>query len=134
MFDRGLQRIFKKMRVYAPMKRLSKTRAAFSLLELLAVVTILGIIAAMVLPRVLVSNDKTKEATCLHMRGEINMSVERYYIHTGTWPANDLSDIAADFDYFPSGIPTCPVTGQAYRLDPTTHRVIGHAGVGDHAP
>jgi prepilin-type N-terminal cleavage/methylation domain-containing protein len=116
------------------MKRSSKFRAAFSLLELLMVVTILGIIAAMILPRVVVSSDKTKEATCLHTRGEINITVERYYLHTGTWPANDLSDIGADTDYFPSGIPTCPVTGQAYRLDPVTHRVVGHAGVGDHTP
>jgi prepilin-type N-terminal cleavage/methylation domain-containing protein len=116
------------------MKRSTKIRAAFSLLELLMVVTILGIIAAMVLPRVVVSTDITKETTCHHTRAEINITVERYYLHTGTWPANDLSDIAADPDFFPEGIPTCPVTGQPYRLDPTTHRVVGHAGVGDHSP
>jgi prepilin-type N-terminal cleavage/methylation domain-containing protein len=116
------------------MKYSTRARAAFSLLELLAVVTILGIIAAMVLPRVVVSNDKTKEATCLHNRGEINMAVEQYYIHTGSWPANDLSDIRADLDYFPSGIPVCPVTGDAYRLDPTTHRILGHSGAGNHSP
>jgi prepilin-type N-terminal cleavage/methylation domain-containing protein len=116
------------------MNRSSKNRPAFSLLELLMVVTILGIIAAMVLPRFVVSTDKTKEATCLHTRGEINVTVERYYLHTGAWPANDLSDIGADPDYFPDGIPVCPVTGQAYRLDPTTHRVVGHDGVGNHSP
>lgn len=116
------------------MKQSTKIRAAFSLLELLMVVTILGIIAAMILPRVVVSTDKTKVATCLHTRGGINATVERYYLHTGNWPANDLSDIAADPDFFPDGIATCPVTGQAYRLDPATHRVVGHAGVGDHSP
>jgi general secretion pathway protein G len=116
------------------MKRHIRVRPAFSLLELLAVVTILGIIAAMVLPRVVVSNDKTKEATCHHSRGQINTAVEQYYIHTGAWPANDLSDIAADLNYFPSGIPTCPVTGEAYRLDPTMHRVVGHTGAGAHSP
>jgi prepilin-type N-terminal cleavage/methylation domain-containing protein len=109
-------------------------RTAFSLLELLAVVTILGIIAALILPRVVISTDKTKEATCQHSRGEINMAVEQYYIHNGVWPANDLSDIAADVDYFPNGIPACPVTGQTYRLDPATHRVVGHSGSGDHSP
>jgi general secretion pathway protein G len=122
------------MKVTAPMKQSTKTRPAFSLLELLMVVTILGIIAAMVLPRVVVSTEVTKEKTCHHSRAEINITVERYYLHTGTWPANDLSDIGVDPDYFPDGIPTCPVTGQAYRLDPTTHRVVGHAGVGDHTP
>jgi general secretion pathway protein G len=116
------------------MKCSTTHQSAFSLIELLAVVTILGIIAALVLPRITVSTDRTKETTCVHNRAEINISVERYYLHTGSWPANDLSDIAADLDYFPNGVPTCPSTGEAYRLDPTTHRVIGHAGTGDHAP
>ena len=116
------------------MKRHPRNQAAFSLLELLAVVTTLGIIAALILPRVVVSTDKTKEATCYHSRGVINTAVEQYYIHTGTWPADDLSDIAADLNYFPSGIPVCPSSGQPYRLDPMTHRVVGHAGVGDHTP
>jgi prepilin-type N-terminal cleavage/methylation domain-containing protein len=116
------------------MKQPLNHRAAFSLMELLAVVVILGIIAAMVLPRVVLSTDVTKEKTCNHSRGEINITVEQYYLNTGNWPANDLSDIGADLNYFPSGIPTCPVTGQPYRLDPTTHRVVGHMGASDHSP
>jgi prepilin-type N-terminal cleavage/methylation domain-containing protein len=116
------------------MNRLNQTRAAFSLMELLAVVVILGVIAAVVLSRVSTGNDKAKEKTCVHNRSEINITVERYYLHTGTWPANDLSDIGADATYFPDGLPTCPVTGAAYRLDPTTHRVVGHTGASDHNP
>jgi prepilin-type N-terminal cleavage/methylation domain-containing protein len=109
-------------------------RIAFSLLELLAVVTILGIIAALIVPRVVNSSDKAKVSTCSHSRAEINIAVEQYYIHTGAWPADDLSDIAADINYFPNGIPACPVTGQLYRLDPVTHRVLGHVSTGDHSP
>jgi general secretion pathway protein G len=108
--------------------------AAFSLMELLAVVIILGLLAALILPRVTTSNDVAKEKTCLHNRTEINITVERYYLHTGTWPASDLSDIGADVNYFPDGLPTCPVTGAAYRIDPATHRVVGHAAGGDHNP
>src|SRR4029079_17210201 len=89
------------------------------LMELLAVVTILGIIAAMVLSRVMVSTDEAKEKTCLHNRTEINVTVEQYYLHNGVWPANNLSDISADPNYFPDGLPTCPVSGQPYPLRPT---------------
>ena len=116
------------------MKRHTIHRTAFSLLELIAVVTILGIIAALVLPRVITGTDVTKVNTCHHNRAEINITVERYYLHTGGWPANDLSDIAVDLDYFPEGLPTCPSSGEAYRLDPATHRVVGHAGNNDHSP
>jgi prepilin-type N-terminal cleavage/methylation domain-containing protein len=107
-------------------------RFGFSLMELLAVVVILGVIAALVLPRVSSNNDLAKEKTCLHNRAEINIAVEQYYIHTGAWPANNLSDIGADPDYFPEGVPTCPVTGNAYQLDGTLHRVQGHTGPGTH--
>ena len=111
-----------------------KYRTAFSLLELLAVVTILGIIAALIVPRVNQGSDRAKEKTCLHNRAEINITIEQYYLNNNAWPANDLSDIGADLDYFPDGLPTCPVSGEAYRLDATTHRVVGHAGSADHSP
>jgi general secretion pathway protein G len=116
------------------MTRHGTIRSAFSLLEMLAVVAILGIIAALIVPRFLGSTDATKQATCHHSRAEINIAVEQYYLHTGGWPANDLSDIATDVNYFPNGIPACPVSGEPYRLDPTTHRVVGHAGASDHSP
>lgn len=116
------------------MRDRQKTRYGFSLLELLAVVTILALLAALILPRVSVDNDTAKKKSCNHNRTELNISVEQYYLSSGTWPANDLSDIATDANYFPNGLPTCPMSGAAYRLDPTTHRVIGHAGDSDHNP
>jgi general secretion pathway protein G len=99
------------------------TQRGFSLLELLAVVTILGIIAAIIVPRVTVSSDTAKQRVQEHHKATINSAVERWYISTSSWPANDLSDIAADTDYFPEGIPASPVDGSAYTLNATTHRV-----------
>jgi prepilin-type N-terminal cleavage/methylation domain-containing protein len=113
---------------------LKRSRPAFSLMELLAVVTVLGLIATLVLPRVITTTDVTKDKTCYHNRAEINITVERYYLHTGTWPANDLSDIGADPNYFPDGLPTCPTSGAAYRIDGTTHRVVGHTSSANHSP
>jgi prepilin-type N-terminal cleavage/methylation domain-containing protein len=98
-------------------------RTGFSLMELLAVVTILGIIAAIIVPRVTVSSDTAKQKVNAHNKATINAAVERYYIENGTWPADNLSDIGADADYFPDGVPTNPVTGAAYTLNSTTHRV-----------
>jgi general secretion pathway protein G len=109
-------------------------RAAFSLMELLAVVAILGILAALILPRVVGGNDMAKDKSCFHNRAEINITVEQFYLHTGAWPAGDLSDIANDPNYFPDGLPTCPVSGQPYRIEPATHRLIGHENSSNHSP
>jgi prepilin-type N-terminal cleavage/methylation domain-containing protein len=100
-----------------------RKRAAFSLMELLAVVTILGIIAAIIVPRVTVSSDTAKQKVNSHNKATINAAVERWYIEKGSWPANNLSDIGADANYFPDGIPTNPTNGAAYTLNATTHRV-----------
>jgi general secretion pathway protein G len=98
-------------------------RAGFSLMELLAVVTILGIIAAIIVPRVTVSSDTAKQKVSAHNKATINAAVERWYIEKGTWPAANLSDIGADTTFFPDGIPTNPIDSSAYTLDGTTHRV-----------
>lgn len=100
-----------------------KKRSGFSLLELLAVVTILGIIAAIIIPRVTVSSDTAKQRVRDHHKATINATVERWYIDKGKWPKNNLSDIGADLNYFPDGIPTNPVDNKIYTLNSTTHRV-----------
>jgi general secretion pathway protein G len=98
-------------------------KSGFSLLELLAVVTILGIIAAIIVPRVTVSSATAKTKVRDHHKATINAAVERYYIDNNTWPANNLSDIGANVNYFPDGLPTNPIDGTAYTLNATTHRV-----------
>ena len=108
------------------MSSIRSRRIGFSLLELMSVVIIIGIIATLVIYRIAPNTDLAKSQSCAHNRSEINSAVERWYIGRNTWPALDLSDLAADPNYFPEGIPVCPVTGAAYQLNATTHRVNGH--------
>ncbi|NOY43191.1 MAG: type II secretion system protein [Planctomycetes bacterium] len=98
-------------------------KGGFSLLELLAVVTILGIIAAIIVPRVTTSSDTAKQRVRDHQKATINAAVERWYVDKGSWPAVNLSDIGADVNYFPDGIPPNPVDNSAYTLNATTYRV-----------
>ena len=102
---------------------LRRRRKGFSLLELLAVVTILGVIAAVVVPRISSSKKGAQEEVNKQNISEINGAVERWYFEKGAWPKDDLSDIAADANYFPDGIPKNPVDDTVYVLDSTTHRV-----------
>lgn len=99
-------------------------RRGFSLLELLAVVTILGIIAVVVVPRVSVSSAKAKQEADRQNKAEINSAIERWYFEKGTWPATNLSDIGADVNYFPNGIPVNPTNGAVYTMDATKKRVL----------
>ena len=99
----------------------------FTLIELLIVVVILGILASVVIPRFYVSAADAKKNTCYQNKSSINSQVELYYFQQGAWPAADLSDIAADVNYFPDGIAACPVDASAYALDAVTNRVTGHA-------
>ena len=100
-----------------------RQRQGFSRLELLAVVTILGIIAVVVVPRISVSSTSAKTQSDKQNKSVINGAVERWYFEKGTYPAANLSDIGADITFFPSGLPTNPTNGAAYTLNAATNRV-----------
>ena len=82
---------------------------AFTLVEILFVIAVIGILAAIVIPRLMHSQVEAQEAACDANIANINTQVERWYFEKGSWPANDLSDIKADNNYFPNGIPVCPI-------------------------
>jgi general secretion pathway protein G len=101
-----------------------KRRTGFSLLELLAVVTIMGIIASVAMPRLSGQARTAKFKVCLQYVGDINSAIEKYYLDQGVWPTstNDLQDDR----YYPDVIPVCPATGLPYTIDGTRHAVIPH--------
>jgi prepilin-type N-terminal cleavage/methylation domain-containing protein len=101
-------------------------RRAFSLVELMAVVAILGVLAALIVPRVLGHHDSAKRSACLANQAEIELQVKLWRRNTGAYPAANLSNIGANISYFPEGLPTCPVDGSAYTIDTTSGLVIGH--------
>lgn len=101
-------------------------RRGLTLLELLAVVIIIGVLALVVIRRISVASEDVKKEACFHNKAVINKQVEQYFFETGGWPANSLSDIGNDPNYFPDGIPTCPVNGTSYTLNPLSKRVLGH--------
>ncbi len=98
----------------------------FSLVELMGVLAILGLLASVVLPRVLGSDESAKSAACATHKGDIEIQAELWMHNTGSWPAGNLGNIGADINYFPAGLPTCPVDGTAYTIDPLKGRVSGH--------
>ena len=99
-------------------------RHGFSLLELLAVTTIIGIIASVVLPRIGESASNAKGKVCLEYKAQLNVAAEKFFLANGRAPT--VVDQLQDEKYYGFTVPACPVDGIAYRLDPITGRVIGH--------
>jgi Tfp pilus assembly protein PilE len=104
----------------------SPKRAALSLMELLAAVTILAVLAAFIIPRVSTYCTNGNRYACWSDKGEIELQVRLWYRNKGSYPAANLSDIGAATAYFPQGLPTCPVDGTSYTIDTTTGKVTGH--------
>jgi type II secretory pathway pseudopilin PulG len=98
------------------------SRRAFSVIEFCAVSTIVAIIAAIVVPRVVVDDMVAKEKIRDHHAAAINVAVERYYSEHKSWPTG-VEELSGDPEFFPDGVPNDPVTGRPFVLDPQTHRV-----------
>jgi hypothetical protein len=101
-------------------------RIALSLMELMAAVVILAILAALIIPRVSTNSLNGNRYACWSDKGEIELQVRLWYRNKGSYPAANLRDIAADTAYFPQGLPTCPIDGTSYTIDTTTGKVTGH--------
>jgi len=108
------------------MNRICIRRTGLTLAELTAVVAILAILAALIVPRVIGPQDDAERTACFNNQAEIELQTKLWRRDTGSYPAANLSDITADPAYFPSGLPTCPVDGTAYTIDTTSGLVIGH--------
>lgn len=111
-----------------------KRETGFTLLEVMLVVILISILAAIVIPRFMVGSKRAKVQSCEMNRAIINTQVEVYYFSEGTWPIDDLTDIKTNYNYFPDGIPTCPVDETSYVLRTSPyHRISGHReGHGTH--
>jgi prepilin-type N-terminal cleavage/methylation domain-containing protein len=101
-------------------------RIAFSLTELIAAIAIIGVLAALVVPRLGSHQVGSKKSACCANQGDIELQVKLWRRNNGTYPAANLSDIGASTTYFPSGVPACPVDGTTYTINTITGLVNGH--------
>lgn len=116
------------------MKTANTKQSGFTLIEVLLVVVLISILAAIIVPRFTVGTKTAKVQACEMNRAIINTMVETYYFTESTWPLDSLADIKTNDNYFPDGIPTCPVDMTSYVLVPAPkHRISGHReGAGTH--
>lgn len=104
-----------------------RRRAAVSLLEMLAVVTLMGILAVIVIPRFSNQSGTAKKHSCSVQKYNIEVQCQLWRRQKNAPPTATLSNIGADTNYFPEGLPRCPVDNSTYSIDTSTLRVIGHS-------
>jgi len=93
----------------------------FTLLELLAVVTIIGVIAAITIPRISSSTHSAKEECSNQYRADLNAALERHHFDTDSFPP-DL-DALHTTGYYAEPIPLDPLTNLPFQFDVATGRV-----------
>lgn len=116
-----------------------KNERGFTLLEALLVVVIIGILAAVIVPRFLYAKSEAEAKTCRGNLATLNTQSEKFFMeHNDTWPGavpsdasyttsgDPMTDLTVDIgdsavlenEYFPDGAPTCP-SGGTYVFDET---------------
>ena len=110
-------------------------KKGFTLIEILFVIVVIAILAAIVIPRLTTTQSTAKENACDANKASMNTQIERYYFDTGSWPSSNLAEMIppTSYDYFPDGAPVCPVNSTAYNMATATHR-IHEEGTHDHIP
>ncbi|MFT5170285.1 MAG: prepilin-type N-terminal cleavage/methylation domain-containing protein [Candidatus Marinamargulisbacteria bacterium] len=122
-----------------------KTQQGFTLMEMLIVVTIIAILAAIVLPRFVTSSGQAKKSVHRSERQTINSQLELYFFHFGHYPEamtdggwglgdDDGNGKSPDWqEYWPEHVPTACNQGVPWqivdtigRIDTPAHDAAGH--------
>jgi general secretion pathway protein G len=67
----------------------ARRSAGFTLVEIMVVVVILGILAVLIVPRVLGRSDEARQAAAKHDIATIMQSLKLYRLDNGRYPTND---------------------------------------------
>jgi general secretion pathway protein G len=84
-------------------------RQAFTLVEIMIAIMIIGLLAAMAAPAALKARDRAQRAICLDQQRIIDQAIQQYLF---AQPDVDSLQLESLKDYFGKGeIPTCPKNG-----------------------
>lgn len=107
-----------------------KSEDGFTLMEMLIVVTIIGILAAIILPRFVTSSAAAKSSAYVAEKQTINSQLELFYFTVGAYPSAMTNTAWTDAesgvnytDYWPNGVPTSDVYGDPWDYDANLGRI-----------
>jgi len=106
-------------------------KKGFTLIEILFVVIVIAVLAAVALGRIVTSTATAKANACKANQAIMNTQIEQYRLDNGAWPAS-LAAVTGSTTYFPDGAPTCPSSGTYtmdanYRVDCNVASPVDHS-------
>jgi prepilin-type N-terminal cleavage/methylation domain-containing protein len=93
-----------------------KSKQGFTLVEIMIVVAIIGLLAAIAIPSFMRARQNTQTNTCINNLRLIDGAKDQWSLESGVavGAAVAEADIAG---YLKNGVPTCPIGAAAYTID-----------------
>lgn len=118
------------------MNKMMKNEKGFTLIELLVVIAILGILAAVITPRIINAVSNAKTSTASTIQATVQDALERYYIDKSGYPTLSSTDTSATVkstldnalrqnspQYLKEDLTSTAYSSYTFKWDPTTNTV-----------
>ena len=94
------------------MKINTSRKAGFTLVEIMIVVAIIGLLAAIAIPNFVKARESAQAKSCVNNLRQIDGAVDQYALENGLATGDAVTE--AQFTTFLKATPTCPIGSTAY--------------------